>query len=97
MTIVHPIYYRIIQREGTRWRVKGSPLCSQAAIGLRDIADYGMTVEELLISLFRIECGLSGYYLADLRHKKYYYCGLQKKDVKATFRRLGIGRDDPMG
>lgn len=95
-TIFHPIHYRVIQREGTRWRVKGSPVCGQAAIGLTDITDYGMTAEELLVSLFRIEGGKAGYYLADLRHKKYYYCGLQKEDVRATLRRLGIGRADPM-
>jgi hypothetical protein len=96
-TIFHPSYYRVIQREGTRWRVKGSLLCSEAAIGLLDIANYGLTSEQLFVSLFRINGGKPGYYLANLRTKTYYYCGLGFKNVQVTLRSLGIGREEAEG
>ncbi|MFB2979160.1 hypothetical protein [Microseira sp. BLCC-F43] len=38
--------------------------------------------------------GQTGFYLANLRHKRYYYCGIDVVDIKAMLRSLGIGRDD---
>ncbi|MEH2331011.1 hypothetical protein [Nostoc sp.] len=46
--------------------------------------------------LFRLEPVKAGYYLADLRHKRFYYCRTEPEGVKLQLRSLGIGRDDPM-
>ncbi len=99
-TILHPSYYRVIRREGTKWFVKGAKLLSpnDVPIGLDDLEQkYGMTNLDLVMSLFRINGGKAGYYLANLISKQYYYCGMNLEDVKATLQGLGIGRPDPVG
>nr|WP_306296913.1 hypothetical protein [Nostoc sp. TCL26-01] len=45
--------------------------------------------------MFRINGGNAGYYLANLRDKKYYYCGDNWEDVKTKLEELGIGKDEP--
>jgi hypothetical protein len=93
-TVIYPIYYRVIRCEGGKWYVKGAKLCSpnHIPIGLENVDSYGITSESLLVSLFRVNGGKAGYYVANLRDKKYYYCGLTIEDVQATFLTLGIGR-----
>jgi len=59
--------------------------------------DYGLTHEKIQIELFRIGRGQTGEYLVDLREKKYYYCGLEFKDLKKKLLELGVGRRDPIG
>ncbi|MBN3945464.1 MAG: hypothetical protein HWQ38_02790 [Nostoc sp. NMS7] len=54
-----------------------------------------MTKIKVLVELFRINGGRPGLYLADIRDKKYYYCGQDWEEVKAKLRELGIGRDEP--
>ncbi|MHC5860321.1 hypothetical protein [Nostoc sp.] len=49
-----------------------------------------------MVELFRVNGGKSGFYLANIQGKKYFYCGQKWEDVKAKLRSLGIGRDDPM-
>ena len=56
---------------------------------------YGISKEQIITELFRVNGGKLGYYLADLRHKRYYYCGQDWEDVRATLLQLGIGRSDP--
>lgn len=96
-TIFYPLHYRVIKREGTKWAVKGSKLVSanNDPIGCDDIQSYGITALDLVVSLFRINGGKPGYYIANLRDKNYYYCGLSLEDVQIAFRNLGIGREDP--
>ncbi|KYC36331.1 hypothetical protein WA1_42170 [Scytonema hofmannii PCC 7110] len=56
---------------------------------------YGISKQQVVIELFRINGGKPGYYLADLRHnKQYYYCGTEPQDVKSKLLFLGIGRED---
>jgi hypothetical protein len=40
----------------------------------------------------RLHGGKSGYYLANLRDKKYHYCGSNWQDVQETLLDLGIGK-----
>ncbi|AHJ28613.1 hypothetical protein NSP_22810 [Nodularia spumigena CCY9414] len=54
-----------------------------------------MTKIKVLVELFRVNGGKAGLYLADIRDKKYYYCGQKWEDVKGLLRELGIGRDEP--
>ncbi|BDA75786.1 hypothetical protein RIVM261_082930 [Rivularia sp. IAM M-261] len=44
---------------------------------------YGISEKQLISELFHVANGEAGYYLADLRHKQYYYCGTEPKSVKA--------------
>lgn len=57
---------------------------------------FGLTEQQVVIELFRINGGKPGYYLANLRDRKYYYCGLEWEDIKTTLQNLGIGRADPV-
>jgi hypothetical protein len=36
---------------------------------------FGLTAEQVIIELFRIDAGRQGYYLANLKDQRYYYCG----------------------
>jgi len=56
---------------------------------------FGLTAEQVIIELFRIDAGRQGYYLANLKDQRYYYCGSNIEDVKNTLQSLGIGRADP--
>jgi hypothetical protein len=59
-----------------------------------DLSIYDTTPLKVVIELFRQYGGKLGYYLADLRHKKYYYCGLEEEDIQETLYSLGIGRKE---
>lgn len=102
-TIVRPAYYRVIQRIDNIWRFReGKPFYNPTNASIdydqTDVyACYGTTLKKVAIELFRLNGGQSGYYLANLRDKKYYYCGRQLEDVKTTLISLGIGRADPVG
>jgi hypothetical protein len=56
---------------------------------------FELTPEKIMIEMFRINGGKAGYYLANLRKKTYYYCGLEWEDVKTKLQELGFGRNEP--
>lgn len=98
--LVTPYHYKVYKREGTRWFALDASRVFYNSTGepldlINVEKEFGLTVEQLIIGLFRINGGRSGFYLANLRDRKYYYCGLQQEDVKHTLRSLGIGRPDP--
>jgi len=100
-TIVHPVYYRIIERRGNGWAFKeGEPfinLFDESILSQKDLfAAFDTSMKKVAIELFRINGGKQGYYIADIQDKKYYYCGREWSDVKAKLKELGIGRPDPM-
>ncbi|WP_256874475.1 hypothetical protein [Nostoc sp. C057] len=98
-TIVYPSYFRIFECRVGRWFIKDTEIFIGAENPVKDndiAALYGVTEQQVVINLFRINGGKSGFYLANLREKKYYYCGQSREDVKAHLRSLGIGREDPM-
>jgi hypothetical protein len=99
--IVTPIYYRLVKKEGDDWKFYPKKIFYRSSdseyINPEDLeAHYGLTLVKVAIELFRINAGRDGYYLANLRDRKYYYCGLIIDDVKATLHSLGIGRLDPV-
>ncbi len=99
--LVTPYHYRVYERCGTRWFVFDAARVfynsTNQPLELQDIEQqFGLTAEQVIIQLFRINAGRQGYYLANLREQKYYYCGPDFEDVKQTLQRLGIGRADPM-
>jgi hypothetical protein len=100
-TIVRPVYYRIIQRRGNGWAFKeGEPFINWFNMPLLSQNDlftaFDTSMKKVAIELFRINGGKQGYYIADIKDKKYYYCGSEWEDVKTKLRELGIGRPDPM-
>jgi hypothetical protein len=100
-SIYSPLYLQIYQREGTRWYLlPGKVFYNPKNIEIdfdSTLQRNGLTKTEIQIELFRINGGKQGYYLADLKMKKYYYCGTVFDDVKLKLRELGIGRVDPVG
>lgn len=99
-TIVLPIYYQIVQKSGKNWTFKQSgevfynPAGKKVCLSDREKV-YNLTKQKIAIELFRLKAGRDGYYLANLRDKKYYYCGTEWEDLKNTLISLGIGREDP--
>ncbi|PHJ59578.1 hypothetical protein VF14_08880 [Nostoc linckia z18] len=95
-----PDYYRVIERVAGGWHFKQGKLFHKSLPISIDFNDfellYSISKQQVAIELFRLEGGKAGYYLANLREKKYYYCGNEPEDVKLKLRSLGIGRDDPM-
>ena len=98
--IVHPAYFQIVKREGTAWYFRYGKVFYRGKNTTMEIEhreqEYGLTKEKIAIELFRINAGRAGYYLVDLKDRKYYYCGLELEDVKNVLQSLGIGRPDPV-
>ncbi|MHC5747775.1 MAG: hypothetical protein ACYTXT_39150 [Nostoc sp.] len=100
MSKIHaPIHLQIYEREGTKWFFHGGDVFYNPYGASTDLESTlkinGLTKIKVLVELFRINGGRPGLYLADIRDKKYYYCGQDWEDVKAKLRELGIGRDEP--
>lgn len=94
-----PDYYRVLECRSGEWFLKKAKVVYRNLPIAIDFDDfellYGVSREQVAIELFRINGGKDGYYLVNLRQKKYYYCGTDPDLVKRQVRSLGIGRDDP--
>jgi hypothetical protein len=97
ITIIYPSYFRIFECKSGHWFIKNlESFVTNSTTNHEDIRTlYGITEQQVVIELFRINGGKSGYYLADLRDKKYYYC-IDRDGVKQKLLELGIGRVDPI-
>ena len=97
--VIHPSYIRVIEHKLEGWLFKRSHVFYRKGQFAFDSEDYellyGISKRQVAIKLFRINAGKAGYYLADLRHKKYYYCGEDVEDVKTMLLSIGIGRLHP--
>jgi hypothetical protein len=97
--IVAPIYYRVVRRCGKQWHfVKGesfyNPL-NLPSMSLDDLfASFGITLHSAARELGKINGGREGFYLVDIMHKHYYYCGNLPQDVRDKLIGLGIGRKE---
>jgi hypothetical protein len=101
--LVHPLHYLIVQRDANTWRFKSggnvfyNPRNVPVSLDLDALLQrFRLTVGAAMVEMFRLNGGKPGYYLINLREKQYYYCGLDWEGVRATFRSLGIGKEDPM-
>ena len=100
--IIYPSRFMIIEREPRQWsfyvnKVFYNPSAREAPLKPNEIlSKFDLDMSKVVIELFRINCGRLGYYLANLRDKKYYYCGENEDSVKEKLIELGIGRHDPM-
>ena len=94
--IICPESYQIFIREPEKWvhlrnKVFYNPNNKKTDLD-SILKRFGFTKLSILCELFKINGGNLGYYLANLRDKKYYYCGTEFIDVKAKLLSLGIGR-----
>ncbi len=98
--LIHPAYFQIVKREGGAWYFRHGQIFYRGGDASLDVENreeqYGLTKKRVAIELFRINAGVAGYYLVDLKDRQYYYCGLSLDDVKSVLQDLGIGRDDPI-
>jgi hypothetical protein len=92
-----PDYYRVFERLVGGWQLKASKFfVKKLPIDFDDFELlYGISKQQVAVELFRINGGKTGYYLANLRSKKYYYCGTDPLDVACKLKSLGIGREEP--
>lgn len=100
LALIHPDYIRVIERKLGGWSFKkGTFFYKRLPIATDDLNDtefiYNISKQQIIIELFRINGGKAGFYLADLRHKRYHYCGLSLKDVQSKLLHLGIGQASP--
>lgn len=100
-SIVAPIHYQIYECKSARWFAFDPSGAfynpTDTPMKLKYVErQFGLTAQQVALELFRINGGKAGYYLANLRGKKYYYCGSNWEDVKTTLQSLGIGRADPI-
>ncbi|AFY34212.1 hypothetical protein [Calothrix sp. PCC 7507] len=99
-SVIHPAHFLIIERRGNAWYFKYGKVfynCTDKPLPEHERERlFGITKNKIVIELFRISGGKIGFYLANVRDKKYYYCGTEWTGVKAKLRELGIGREDPM-
>jgi hypothetical protein len=97
--IVYPVNYKIAERKKNGWLFHGTAIFYREASGEVDLNDiqslWGISYRQLAIALLVINGGREGYYLADLRDKKYWYCGDRIENVQAKLHELGSGRPDP--
>ena len=100
MTIIHPVHWQIYIRKPDGWCYKTADVLYNPKKKTIDPDNfcslYNLTHEDVIVELFRRYHGKLGYYLANLRDKQYYYCGIEFQDVRTKFLELGIGRVDPI-
>lgn len=101
MKIVLPSHFLTVKRADQSWIFRYGQIFYRGEKAtfselIHREQEYGLTKEKIVIELFRIGAGREGYYLIDLRDRRYYYCGASLDDVNATLRLFGIGRVDPM-
>lgn len=99
ITFILPDYYRIVECRNDLWYFKSiKPFHTRVPIQIdfRDIRLlYGISQQQIVNELFQMKKGEAGFYLVNLRQKRYYYCGTDSESVKTMLRYLGIGRNDP--
>ena len=101
--IYAPDYIQVVRRDEKVWHFlqpsqiiySPSPLDSDF-FTVRE-KQYGLTKAKMALEFRLIAGGTPGLYLADMKHKKYFYCGESWNDVHAKLLELGIGRSHPMG
>ena len=96
-----PLHYRVYKREGGYfYSFSGKAVYNPNGISTNHndvVRSYNILEEKVLIELFRINGGKEGFYLANVKDKKYYYCGNTWDDVQQQLLKLGIGREHPQG
>lgn len=80
-SVVYPVYIRIVYRRAGEWHfLKDEPfvnLFNCPWLEQKDLfSAFETSMKHVSMELFRINAGKGSYYLADIKEKKYYYCGI---------------------
>ena len=98
MSVYFPSYFRIYEKDGESWYLhKGKKFFSSSNVSLdrgKTENRYGLKIVDIIRQFFWVGRGQTGFYLADLKHQKFYFCGNSIDDVRQTFWNLGITRPD---
>lgn len=98
--LVYPAYFLTVKCKGRSWVFTYGGVFYRGDNSTMELKhrerEYGLTKQKIVTECFRVGTGKEGYYLANLRDRKFYYCGLSLEDVKAVLQELGIGRLDPV-
>jgi hypothetical protein len=92
--LVYPLYYYLVERDSVvgSWTFKhGETFYNPSGEPINHVEKeryFGLTKPQIATELFRINGGKSGWYLVDMRSRKYYYCGMEKDCAKALLRSL---------
>jgi hypothetical protein len=80
-----PYHLQVVRRyakEGRWGFLSVKPFHNPRGLSSELEENYGLTKARVTIELFRINGGREGWYLVNLRDRKYYYCGLDREDVR---------------
>lgn len=84
------------QRGEVFWRAESGPMATANADERERV--FGLTKRDVVYGCFRINGGRHGWYIADLKRQKYYYCGETQEDAIALLSDLTqIGIAHPQG
>ncbi len=98
--LLHPAHFQIARFDGKDWFfLKSEQFLNPSRIpvpnsfGWKDKLSYfGSSMSKLVLEFRLIGSRQPGYYLADLKEHRYYYCGRGLEDVRLVLVSLGIGR-----
>lgn len=97
MKVIYPYYWQIYQHIGSKWyrlpanRVSNEP---EKFVPQHIEKKFGFTEKEIIVNLFKINSGWQGYYIANLKEHKFFYCGTQWEDVNNTFQSFGVSHQN---
>lgn len=98
-----PAYVQIVHKKNGSWyflkpgRIVYTDEILDTDFFTKREKQYDLTKLKIAVKFHRITGGNPGFYLADMKHKKYFYCGKVFDDVRSKLLELGIGRIHPMG
>jgi hypothetical protein len=94
LKIFYPQYIYIVQKTAGEWRFREPSKIIYRGTSEIDLSHrethYRLTLKQIIIELFKINGGKLGFYLADMKHEKYYYCGTQLDDVREKLISIGV-------
>jgi hypothetical protein len=98
--ITLPFHYRFFECRSGKWLFHRASAIYRLNGENCDVdnleANFGLSRWDVVTQLFRLNGGHDGFYLANLRDREYYYCGLEAEDVPAKIRELGLLVVDPV-
>lgn len=92
MNICIPGYLRVFCNENGQWQhIRGESFYNPAGEPPDlefAIRKYHISREKIAIELFRAAGGKTGYYIGDLKHQQFYYCGESAHSIQDKLRSL---------
>lgn len=96
-----PAYIQIVERKSDLWYfIQPSKIVSVRKVScdsdflVSREESYGLSKAKIALEFRLLTGAKEGYYIADMKNKKYYYCGGHWSGVKLRLLQMGIGRID---